>query len=331
MRSAPFGSFADKKSPFFLYVAYYAPHFPIHARPAAVARCRGRYLQGWDVLRRERFQRLKQLSLARHEWQLADSDPPVAPWSQQENKAWQDLRMAVYAAMIEDMDHGIGRILQALDESGAAGNTLVLFLSDNGGKAGADLPMDRPDVQPGSVNTFCSTGPGWGPVMNAPFRGWKQTAFEGGIATPLIASWPGVIRAGDINHQVGHVVDILPTFAELAGGATEAPGRESGAQHVDGKSLVPLLRGRTRTGHQRLYWSFRKERLEGTTVVAAGKGAAVREGNWKLRWDESSQAWELYDLTADRTETTDLSKKFPQHVARMKDAYEAWRQRVGAF
>ena len=182
--------------------------------------------------------------------------------------------------------------------------------------------MDRPDVRPGPVNTYCNTGPGWGIVKNAPFRGSKQTTYEGGIATPFIARWPKVIRAGSVNHQVGHVVDILPTFAALAGGSVGVP--------IDGKSLLSVLRGERRSGHKRLFWAFGRERLEGATVVSEGKGAAVREGDWKLRWEESSQAWELYDLAADRTETTNLSKKFPERVERMKGAFEVWRRRVGA-
>jgi arylsulfatase len=281
-------------------------------------------------LRKQRFRRLQELGLADQRWQLPPSDSLAVPWAEEKNKPWQELRMAVYAAMVETMDSGVGGILTALQETGAAGNTLVLFLSDNGGKADRDLPMDRPEIAPGSVDTFCTTGPGWGQVMNAPFRGYKQSTLEGGIATPLIAWWPDVIKAGSTTHQVGHVVDILPTLVELADGSDSVLGKRSPPLTVDGKSLVPVFRGQARTGHERLYWAFRTERLEGNTVLDAGKGAAVRQGDWKLNRNDRSREWELYDLANDRTETKNLAANLPERVERMKQEYEAWRQRVDA-
>ena len=224
--------------------------------------------------------------------------------------------MAVYAAMIDSMDQGIGRILKALDDSGVAEETLVLFLSDNGG-CSEQYPHDKPSIEPGPKENYTTCGPAWAWAQNTPFRRYKAWTQEGGVATPLVARWPGKIKAGSLTSEVGHIIDFLPTFLEIAGASY--PEQHNGKKIIplEGISLLPVLKGGTRKGHEVLCWYW-------------GGSHAARQGNWKLVWEKTEKRWALYDLEKDRTETTDLSAKHPEKVAALKSAYEEWRQRTGA-
>jgi arylsulfatase len=224
--------------------------------------------------------------------------------------------MAVYAAMIDCMDQNIGRIMRALDETGAADNTLVLFLSDNGGCHGSPGGED-PRRIPGPKEYYTACGAGWAYAQNTPFRRYKTWMHEGGIATPLIARWPKRIKPDTITRQVGHVIDFMPTFAELAGATYPAEFRGKKIIPVEGLSLVPIFEGKPRKGHDTLYWEFTGNR-------------AIRRGQWKLAWDKKVRKWELYDIRADRTETRNLAEKHPRRVKEQSEAWLAWAKRTGA-
>jgi arylsulfatase len=314
----------DPSRPFFLYVAEAAPHWPLHARAEDIARCKERYRIGWDEIRKARYRRLIELGLIDRACPLAERDPRAVSWNDAEPKEWLIHRMATYAAMVEQMDRGVGRILDALRRRGMMENTLVLFLSDNGGCA-EELPTEgrsdapaktrdgrpiragnRTDVLPGAEDTFASYGIEWANASNTPFRLFKSFAHEGGIATPLLAHWPGAIRAGAITREVGHVIDLLPTCLELAGG---------GIPRTEGKSLVPVLQGGTREPHAGLFWEHEGNR-------------AVRSGKWKLV-SALGRPWELYDLETDRSEQADLAAREPGRVRELADLYDQWAARSG--
>jgi arylsulfatase len=325
---------AKEKEPFFLYVAYTAPHWPLQAPAEEIARYRDTYRDGWDALRRQRHQRQIELGLVDRRWALTPRDPEAPAWTDAADKDWQARRMAVYAAMIDRMDQGIGRILKQLKDSGQQDNTLVLFLSDNGGCA-EEIPAswrgrmfpertrdgrptrvgNDPTVLPGPADVFQSYGLPWANASNTPFRLYKHWVHEGGIATPLIVSWPAVIKKSDITHQPGHVIDLLPTCLDVAGVPYPKTYQEQELLPPEGKSLLPVLQGKTRTGHEALFWEHEGNR-------------AVRQGKWKLV-SRFPGGWELYDLEADRTELHDLADKHPDVVKELLGKYEKWAARVG--
>jgi len=307
--------FARDDEPFFLHVCYTAPHYPLHAKPDDIAKYKGKYRQGWHQLRKERYQRQLKMGLVDPNWDLPGPDDRVTPWEKAQHKTWQDLRMAVYAAMIDSMDQGIGRILHKLKQAGADENTLVMFLSDNGGCA--ETPGgNNPARIPGPKEYYTHCGPGWAYAQNTPFRRYKQWVHEGGISTPFIAWWPGHIKPNTWNNDVAHIIDLLPTCAELAGAEYPQTFHGHDILPVEGKSFVPLLYGKSRAGHDVLYWEWAGNR-------------AVREGRWKLCFDRKVKRWELYDIVADRTEMHDLAEKRPQKVERLKQLWLAWAKTTG--
>ena len=318
------------ETPLFLYLAYTAAHWPLHARPDDIAKYEGKYGMGWDRLRRQRLARMKELGIIGPEVELSPRHENVPAWEEEPHKAWQQRRMEVYAAQIDQMDVGIGRVLDALEAAGRMKNTLVLLTIDNGGchveygekRTGNFLnqetrdgrPMvvgNRPDVMPGSEETWQSYGYGWANASNTPFRLFKQFDHEGGIRVPLIAHWPEVIReGGKLTDQTAHVIDLLPTALDAAGVAypKEYDGRQ--VAPADGRSLVPVLQGRQRSPHDTLYWKF-------------AHGRAVRQGRWKLAATDRNP-WELYDIEADPIEVHDLAKKMPGKVAELAARWDSW-------
>jgi len=321
---------APKDKPLFLYVAYTAAHWPLHALPDDIARYKGRYAGGWDRLRRERLARMKQLGVVGPDTPLSPRHAQVPAWDDEEHKAWQERRMEVYAAQVDRMDQGIGRILAALEARGRLRDTLILFTIDNGGchveygatrkgdflnattRDGRPLTVgNRPDVMPGPEHTWQSYGYGWANASNTPFRQFKQFDHEGGTRVPLIAQWPAVIaKGGQTTGQVAHVIDLLPTALDAAGAAYPKTFQGRAVAPADGKSLVPVFRGEQRQGHDVLFWKF-------------AHGRAVREGNWKLvRLD--NKPWELYDLEADPIECTNLADAHPDRVRRLEALWQAW-------
>jgi arylsulfatase len=307
------------KEPFFLYLAYTAPHWPLHAWPEDIAKCKGKYLKGWDRLREERYRRMIKIGLISRKWKMSPRDTATWPWNDEKNKELLDLKMAVYAAQIERMDYGIGRVLDKIKEIGVEENTLVMFLSDNGGCAeGGPVGFDnrKNALPPGGVDSYMSYGLSWANASNTPFRRYKHWVHEGGIATPLIAYWPAVIKnVGSLTHQPGHIIDVMATCLDVAG--IEYPKTYKGRElnRLEGKSLLPIFEGKKRRGHQALYWEHEGNR-------------AVRQGKWKLV-SAHKGPWELYDLEADRTELNNLAEKHPQKVKQLKELYERWAKRSG--
>lgn len=332
---------ARGQTPFLQYVAYTAPHWPLHAHREDIAKYRNRFDDGWDVLRAQRRERMIDMGLLDPDWALSARDPRVPPWTSVKHKEWQARRMEVYAAQIDRMDQGIGRIVQALAESGHAENTVILFLADNGGCAEELGPQladrvahgweqigtlrtrsghpvqfgNHPDIEPGGEASYASYGIPWANVSNTPFRLYKHWVHEGGIATPLIVHWPRGIRdQGSWRHQAAQLPDIMATLLDLAG--TDYPETYNGnaIQPLEGFSLVPTFRDEV---HARpaLFWEHEGNR-------------AVRQGRWKLVCKFPGQ-WELYDLETDRTETRDLAAAHPDRTAALLALYQAWAARCG--
>ena len=260
------------------------------------------------------------MGIINEKWPLTPQDDGAVAWEQVQDKQLMDLKMAVYAAQIDRMDQGIGKILAALKAIGKEQNTLILFLSDNGGcHETGPLGFDRRNngLPPGGVDSYMSYGRSWANASNTPFRRFKKWVHEGGIATPLIARWPAVIKKGGaITHQTGHIIDIMATCCDAAGLSYPAAYNAREITPLEGKSLLPVFQGKKRKGHQALFWEHMGN-------------CAVRQGKWKLVAEKNGN-WELYDLDADRTELKNLAQKFPEKVTRLKAAYKSWAHKCGA-
>jgi arylsulfatase len=304
--------YKNENRPFLLYLPFTAPHYPLHAWPQDIARYRGKYKIGWDKLRRQRYERQIEMGLLDSKYKLSPRDERVPAWQSlsEAQKDEADLKMAVYAAMVDRMDQAIGRVFAKIKELRKWDNTLIMFLSDNGGCA--ETPDRTPDIPPGPVESYRALGPPWANAGNTPYRKYKSTDYEGGNCTPFIACWPGVIKPGTITTQVGHIIDILPTFMQIT--AAVYPQQLNGRKLKPpaGKSLLPVFEGKQRNGHNALFWQF-------------GKARAVRMGNWKLvRLGRAD--WELYDLEKDRTELNNLAQQYPDKVKQMAAMWQNWRQ-----
>lgn len=306
---------AARPQPFFLHLAYTAPHYPLHAPAEVVARYQGKYLLGWEKLRELRHRRQIELGLVDPGWKLPLDDPLVEPWGQQAHPSWQAERMAVYAAMVDRMDQGIGKVLKTLRQAGVDRETLVVFLSDNGGCSEV-YAQDRMEFKPGSGDHYMTCGPGWAHAQNTPFRRFKTWMHEGGIATPMIVRWPERIAPNTVTQQMGHVMDFMPTFLELAGASYPSTYRGQDLIPLEGRSLLPVFHGRDTGWIPDLKWAYRGCR-------------AIRQGDWKLVWDRAFKHWELYHLVHDRTEMTDLSLQYPDRVQAMAESWELWAVHLG--
>ena len=319
----------DKTKPFLLYMAHYAPHWPLHAKEQDIAKYRQLYRGlGWDAAREQRLRRLIENGILPPHMKLPPRDARAVPWSESPRQEWEAERMAVFAAQIDSLDQSVGRVMQTLRETGADQNTLVFFLSDNGASDKAVGRLDRPgvtwrsdgkltrvgndpSVTPGPGDNFVTAGPAWSNVSNSPFREHKQTNYEGGISSPLIAWWPGVIQAGAISAELSHITDIAATVYEVTGQAHPSHFGSRSVLPIAGKSLLPVLRGGSRTGHEWLCWS-------------TSGCKAVREGEWKLVAPKAGP-WELFNISTDRAEQHDLAAKEPERVARMERLFQKWR------
>lgn len=310
-----------RDQPFFLYLAYTAPHFPLQALPDDIARYADTYTAGWDTIRAGRDARMRRLGLTGPRHTLTARPASVPPWREATGREEWARLMAVYAAMIDRMDQGIGRVLQALDETGLRDDTLVVFLSDNGGtmEAVAGRGLNDPAVPIGARGSYVAYLEPWAHVSNTPFRRYKNWTHEGGIISPFVASWPrGLRRPGRIVDDVGHVIDLMPTLVEVSG-ATYPERTDAGpVPPMRGHSLVPVLRGDPVRRSAPLYWAY-------------GGNWAIRDGRWKLVYDARRKgAPELYDLQADPVESRDLAARHPQRVAAMRARWQAWATSVGA-
>ena len=339
----------DSENPFFLYVAHTAPHWPMHALPEDVKKYKGRYDAGWEVIREARYKRQMEMGLIDPAWQLSPRDAEV--WKEAKNKEWEIRLMEIYAAMVDRMDQGLGRVIGALEKKGILENTLFMFIADNGGcaegmgrKEGMQYkdsdpdtlkPMKATDLQmemipkrtregivvkqgtgviPGGPDTYHGYGKAWANASNTPFRQYKHWVHEGGISTPLVAHWPKGIAPrlqGEFDTQPTHLIDLMATFVDL--GKANYPKTSDGQEIVpmQGISMKPAFSGKKLKRINPIFWEHEGNR-------------AIRIGKWKLVAKGSLGPWELYDLDADRSELNDLTKKYPKKAEKMASQWEEW-------
>jgi len=314
-------------APFFLYLAFTAPHWPLQAKEEDIARFVGTYRDGWDSLRAARYARQVAGGLVSKDWPLSDRDDGARAWQAltEQQRTDLDYRMAVYAAQVHRMDANIGRLIVTLREKGILDTTLVMFLSDNGGCAEPYTDLggrEMKDINDPAQTRSCSYGRGWANLSNTPFRRFKSMLEEGGIATPLIVHWPAGLKAapGQLEPTPCYLTDIMPTFMEVGGARYPADRNGEPLHPLEGRSLVPLFAAsRTAPAPRQLFWEQYGNR-------------AVRDGDWKaLRRATARSKWELYDLAHDRTELEDLAAAHPETVAKLAAAWEAWAARAQVF
>jgi arylsulfatase len=283
--------------PFFMYLAFTSPHWPLHAWPEDIAKYKGKYIDGWDALRERRRARMIEMGLLDKRWPLTPRDPAAPPWENVKDKEAMDIRMAVYAAQIDRMDQNVGRVVKKLEELGTLDNTLVLFLADNGGCAEA-VNSGKEGVPPGPADSYMSYGRPWANASNTPFRLYKHWVHEGGISTPLIVHWPAGVKArGELRDQVGHLIDVMSTSLELSGAPYPTEREGQPILPLEGVSLRPAFAGELLVRKAPIYFEHEGNR-------------AVRDGRWKLVATRRGP-WELYDLGKDRCEQQDLAASNP--------------------
>jgi arylsulfatase len=306
--------------PFFLYLPFNAPHFPLMAPAELIAKYRGKYRAGWDRIRQERYRRQLRMGLIDAKWPLSPREPDTPAWDSlsDQQKDRFDNQMAVYAAMIEAIDTAVGTLVKGLDARGVLDNTLILFMSDNGANAESGPDGRFNGDPPGGPNSDLYLGMNWAAVGNTPFRRFKHFTNEGGISAPLIVSWPRGIarnRRGAIERQPAHVIDIMATVTAVTGVKYPSEYKGRAIQPMEGVSLRAALDGRPLQRPHPLFWEHEGNR-------------AVRQGQWKLVSQFPDQ-WELYDMTRDRTELRDISAAQPEKTRELREKYDAWAARVG--
>lgn len=329
--------YADR--PFFAYVAFTTPHFPLQAPAENIAPYSKKYLAGWDALRDERWQRLRERGIGGTTLAAIERDlgPPYAfpeaikklgpnelnrplPWKDlnADQREFQACKMAVHAAMVDRMDREIGRVVAQLRTMGALENTLIFFLSDNGASAEMMVRGDGhdPNAECGTGATFLSIGPGWSSMCNTPFRRHKTWVHEGGISTPLIVHWPkGIAARGELRHTPGHLIDFVPTILEAVGGKPFEKWQGQPVPPAPGKSLMPLFAKDGAVTHDSLWWLHEGNR-------------ALRAGDWKIVAAGKDSPWELYDLSAERSESRNLAKDKPEKVSELA---AIWKRQLDQY
>jgi arylsulfatase A-like enzyme len=305
-----------KASPFFLYVAYTAPHWPLHALKDDIARYRGKYRAGWDVLRSERHKKMVELGIVEATWKTAPSD--AKPFKGRTDKQIDDLdlRMAIYAAQVDRMDQGIGRLVATLDKEGVLDNTLVCFMADNG--ACAEV-IERGKGELGGAESFASYGVGWAWFSTGFLRLFKHWVHGGGVSSPLIVHWPAQIAPasrGQLRRQPGHLIDILATCADVSGATYPAEYQGNKIVPLAGKSLLPAFADKA-IEREAIFWEH-----EGNKAVLVEP--------WKLV-TKYPGPWELYKLDVDRGETHDLAASQPERVRELAARWQAWAERSHVF
>ena len=352
-------------NPFFLYLSYTAAHWPMHAPAHAVQKYKGRYDQGWDAIRSKRFDRMKKMGIVSPEWQLTPRDSFIEPWSAEiEDRDWELANMEVYAAMVELMDEGIGKIVAKLKSDGQLENTLIFFLQDNGACAEelSSIPQptdeDLVPMQPGEFQTamvpkitrdgkpikvmregwpgppdgYTAYGLNWANVSNTPFREYKHWVHEGGISTPLIVHWPDRIEeAGAFRSEPSHLIDIMATCVDVAQADYPTTHKNQKIKPMEGKSLAPVFANQE-LDREAIYWEH-----EGNRAVRMGKWKLISKASKKRSfiWDQieelSQENWELFDMENDRTEMNDISKENTDVVSKMANMWLTWAARTEAI
>lgn len=316
----------EKKQPFFLYLAYTSPHWPLNAMKQDIDKYRGKYKAGWTALRGERLKRMKSLGVIDDVTGLSADDGAGWDALTPEQKDEMDYRMAIYAAQIDRMDQNIGRLIQNLEQSGTLDHTLILFLSDNGACAeGGMLGGGKKELLGTKGGYMLSYGQSWANASVTPFKKYKHWVYEGGIGTPLIAYWPAKMPQaikGKFTNQYGFLPDIMTTLVNVSGATYPQTYKGNTITPMQGSSLLPLLLGNDKPIHHApIFWEH-----EGNAAVRYGDLKLVREykpGN--------ASAWELYDISKDRSELHDLSAKMPDKVAQLSKDYEQWAKKVGVL
>lgn len=308
--------------PFFLYIAHNAPHYPLHVLEEDYRKYEGRYAEGWDVIRQRRYEKQIEMGLIPKDWALSPRPEHVPAWDDmsEEERAWDERRMAAFAGMVDRVDQTTGRLVEFLKAKGVFENTLIMICSDNGA-----CPFDRTtgaEFEPWDSRSYWCYDTGWSHVGNTPFRLHKQNQHEGGIASPMIAHWPGgkgEAAPGSITHQPAHLIDFMATCLDVGQASypeevTLADGTEIAVDPIQGKTLVPILLGREREPHDFLYFNFSTNR-------------AIRKGPWKLVTHRASQ-WELYDIEKDGTEMNNLAARHPEVVEELSGLWHETATKV---
>ncbi len=308
----------NRKEPFFLYVAYTAPHWPLQAPQEVIDRYVEHYRAGWDEIRRRRFEKQLSEQLFATGTELSARTDDLPAWeslSETEQEVWS-LKMAIYAAMIEIMDCGIGRIMEQVQQSGLDEKTVVIFLADNGA---CPFPVNYKKSAPGSTmggkGSAVSYGYPWANASATPYRYFKRWTYEGGINVPCIVRWPGRVAAGSKSDVMAHVMDLLPTFIDICNGVRPDAFNGMAQLKIDGRSLVKVWQGCNAPIHDRLCWEHHGNRC-------------IRKGDWKLLFnsDGEDRDWELYNLREDRTEIHDVASRYPEIVKALIHEYSQWEQ-----
>jgi arylsulfatase len=308
----------QQKKPFFLYLAHNAPHFPLMAPEEDIQRFRGKFMQGWDKLRQARYERQLASGLIDPKWKMSERPPDVPAWDSLDAKEKDryDHMMAIYAAALARVDRSIGVLVDGLQQRGALDNTLILFVSDNGGNAESGPHGRYEGEHPGSPDSTVFIGMNWATLSNTPFRRYKHFTHEGGVATPLIAHWPAAIpknRNGKFERQPAHLIDIMPTVVEATGAKYPASLHGKTTIPMQGTSLLPGFSGKPLARKQPIFFMHEGNR-------------AVRDGKWKLV-SKYTEPWELFDMEADRTELHNRAETHPEIVKQLSTRYDEWASR----
>ena len=311
--------YKNEDKPFFLYLAYTAPHDPLQAWLEDIEKYRGKYMAGYEAIRKARYERQREMGLVNESYPL--SDPTYYDWNAltEKQKEEEDARISVYAAMIDRVDQNIGKLLDKIEEMEELENTLILIASDNGCAASSEGDYKQYNTtvnqgEFGSMTRWTKIGYSWSNVSNTPYRFYKVYSHKGGTCTPMIAWWPkGIKGKNRISHHVFHFIDVMPTLIEVAGATYPEQFKGEKIPPIQGRSLVPIFQGKEPAPRGTLFWQY-------------AKGKALRNEHWRLVSDDNGP-WELYDMRYDKTETKNLVEKFPEVVQKLDAMYQNWANR----